>query len=130
MQPAALLLQTLLNFDAVCLVLLRYKGRPHWGKNYDRTFAHPDCPLRDRFPNFDQQLQLQAQYDPAKVFEPVLMHQIINKIPNMYGPQCDVKRQCYCTEDSHCGVGHKCVAALSFPEYKVCKPSFTIPKLG
>lgn len=115
------------------LCCCRYKGRPHWGKNYLRTFINPSCPLRDRYPNFSKQLELQAQYDPTKVFEPVLMHQIINKIPNSYGPQCDVKRQCYCTEDSHCAVGHQCVDALSFPEYKVCKPHFmkeALAKLG
>lgn len=115
------------------LCCCRYKGRPHWGKNYLRTFINPSCPLRNRYPNFSKQLELQAQYDPTRVFEPVLMHQIINKIPNSYGPQCDVKRQCYCTEDLHCAVGHQCVDALSFPEYKVCKPHFmkeALAKLG
>lgn len=127
---------TLDPFVYTCLVHMlsfcscRYKGRPHYGKNYDRTFTHPDCPLRDRYPNFKKQLEMQAQHDPNKVFEPVLVHQIINRIPNMYGPQCDVKRQCFCTEDSHCAIGHRCISALSFPEYKVCKPNFTLPKLG
>lgn len=106
----------------------RYKGRPHYGKNYDRTFVHPNCPLRDRLPNFDRQLALQAKHDPAKVFEPVLMSQIINRLPNMYGPQCDVKRQCYCTQDRHCAIGFACVPSKAFSEYKVCKPSFA--KLG
>ena len=118
------------HFLSMLMLRCRYKGRPHWGKNYDRTFTHPDCPLRGRFPNFDRQLELQARYDPNKVFEPVLMQQIITGTPNVYSPQCDVKRQCFCTDDSHCATGHTCVQALAFPEYKVCKPVFLKNMLG
>jgi Cys-rich repeat protein len=58
------------------------------------------------------------------------MHQVINSIPNYHSPQCDLKRQCYCTEDSHCAAGFKCVAALSFPEYRVCKAAGIKAMLG
>lgn len=58
------------------------------------------------------------------------MHQVINRIPNYYSPQCDLKRQCYCTKDSHCAAGFKCVAALSFPEYQVCKAAGMKAMLG
>lgn len=29
--------------------------------------------------------------------------------------------KCYCTQDSHCPLQHKCVPSAAFPEYKVCK---------
>jgi hypothetical protein len=31
------------------------------GKNYDRAWGHPDCPVRERLPNFDKQLEMQAK---------------------------------------------------------------------
>jgi hypothetical protein len=31
--------------------------------------------------------------------------------------------KCYCSADSHCRPGDKCVPSLSFPQYKVCKPA-------
>jgi hypothetical protein len=77
---------------------------------------------------FDRQLALQATYDPSKVFEPVLLNQIITGTPNFYGPLCDVKRQCFCTQDAHCAAGFACVPSKAFPEYLVCKPAAT--KLG
>jgi hypothetical protein len=29
--------------------------------------------------------------------------------------------KCYCQQDGHCPVEHKCVPSAAFPEYKVCK---------
>jgi hypothetical protein len=82
-------------------------------------------------PNFSKQLALQAAYDPSKVFEPLLLGQLISGGSLGYGPQCDVKRQCYCTQDAHCAAGHACVASKAFPEYRVCKPAGGfIVKLG
>lgn len=98
------------------LTLCKYRGRPHWGKNYDRTFTHPDCPVRDLYAGgFDKQLELQEKYDPEKRFEPLLMTQIIGRIPNLYAPRCALRHQCHCTADEHCAEGHACVAARSFP---------------
>ncbi|WIA41068.1 hypothetical protein OEZ86_004702 [Tetradesmus obliquus] len=111
------------------LTLCKYKGRPHWGKNSDRAWGHPECSVRDALPNFDKQLEMQAKYDPNKVFESILMSRFIAKQPNLYSPQCDLKRSCYCTQDSHCAQGFACVPLASFPQFKVCKPSPMLPKL-
>lgn len=70
-----------------------------------------------------------CRYDPNKVFESILMSRFIAKQPNLYSPQCDLKRSCYCTQDSHCAQGFACVPLASFPQFKVCKPSPMLPKL-
>eukprot|EP00878_Enallax_costatus_P027539 GHUV01029665.1.p1 GENE.GHUV01029665.1~~GHUV01029665.1.p1 ORF type:complete len:405 (+),score=109.11 GHUV01029665.1:2150-3364(+) len=112
------------------ITLCKYKGRPHWGKNYDRTFTNPDCPVRDHLPNFDKQIELQAKYDPKKIFEPLLMQSVINRTPPAYSPKCDLHRTCFCKEGSHCADGFECVASYAFPEYKVCKPIGLRAKFG
>jgi hypothetical protein len=38
--------------------------------------------------------------------------------------RCHLDKECFCKEDIHCGKGHACVPAKSFPEYKVCKPDY------
>lgn len=64
----------------------RYKGRPHWGKNYARTFAHERCPVRDMFKGFDQVRALQKKYDPAKVYEPELWGRVVGRKGALYYP--------------------------------------------
>jgi hypothetical protein len=66
------------------------------------------------------------RYDPNKVFESIIMKQVIDKSGSFYGPQCDVKRQCFCKEDSHCAAGFACVPSMAHPQYKVCKPVSTV----
>lgn len=43
---------------------------------------------------------------------------------------CRSLMKCFCKADIHCRPGDKCVPALSFPEYKVCKPADTSDKPG
>jgi L-gulonolactone oxidase len=49
------------------LTLCKYKGRPHFGKNFDRTYQHPGCPVRDNLYDFQGLLDVRARYDPDKV---------------------------------------------------------------
>lgn len=71
-----------------------------------------------------------CRYDPKKVFEPLLMQKVINRAPNTYSPKCDLRRTCYCKDDSHCADGFACVASYALPEYKVCKPIGMRAKFG
>jgi hypothetical protein len=50
----------------------RYKGRPHPGKNFDRTFLHPKCPIVPLYPKFKTLVDLSKKYDPAGMFRPRL----------------------------------------------------------
>jgi len=104
------------------LTLCKYKGRTHYGKNFDRTYMHPDCPLRDNLYDFPGLLAMQAKHDPEKVFEPPLMTKMIARAANPLFPKCALMKECYCQEDVHCGDGFACVPSSAFPEYKACRP--------
>ncbi len=99
----------------------RYKGRPHWGKNHERTYTHPACSVPDLFPKFNELLALQARLDPKRVFEPPLFAKMRARAPPRYGPRCALSGECFCQEDAHCGPGRACVASAAFPEYKGCR---------
>lgn len=101
----------------------RYDGRAHWGKNFERTFLHPTCKTRAKYPHFDKLLALQAQHDPARMFEPRLFSRMAKGEKYQLSPGCSLWQRCYCETDEHCSKGHKCVASAAFPEYKACKPA-------
>lgn len=105
------------------LTLCKYKGRPHWGKNYERIFTHPKCKVRDNFPaeNIARLLAMQEQHDPGKVFEPELFGNLLARRGPEYRDLCAAHLWCYCQDDSHCPNGYVCRSSSGFPEYKVCK---------
>lgn len=107
------------------LTLCKFNGRPHWGKNFQRTFTHPTCGVRAKYPKFDELLKLQAAHDPARMFEPRLFSRIVKRDSYKLTPRCSLWMDCYCQEDINCPVKHKCVPALSFPQYKVCKADYS-----
>jgi hypothetical protein len=49
----------------------------------------------------------------------LMTHQATLCLP--YAALRSALNQCYCSEDSHCPTGHRCVASLAFPGYKLCK---------
>ncbi|WIA41247.1 hypothetical protein OEZ86_004858 [Tetradesmus obliquus] len=114
--------------------LCKYKGRPHWGKNFARTFTHPSCSIKDRYPrSFDKVLELQKQHDPAKVFEPELWQKIRKQESFKMYPRCALDKTCYCQEDIHCPEQHRCIPsrAPGLESYKVCKPDWRLlPESG
>ncbi|XP_073391725.1 L-gulonolactone oxidase 2 [Physcomitrium patens] len=105
------------------LTLCKYQGRPHWGKNHERVFRHPDCKVVDNFPaaNIAQLLEMQRQHDPEKIFEPELFNDLLQRTGPEYSPLCTAHFWCYCRDDSHCPHGHKCRPSPLFLEYKICK---------
>lgn len=105
------------------LSLCKYKARPHWGKNHERVFRHPECRVRDNFPaaNIEQILELQQRHDPRKVFEPELFSHVLQKHGPEYSALCTLHYWCYCQEDAHCPDGHACQPSPAFPEHKVCR---------
>eukprot|EP00878_Enallax_costatus_P039822 GHUV01045739.1.p1 GENE.GHUV01045739.1~~GHUV01045739.1.p1 ORF type:complete len:480 (+),score=92.29 GHUV01045739.1:93-1532(+) len=117
------------------LTLCKYKARPHWGKNHERTFTYPKCSVRAMYPKFNELLKLQSAHDPAKMFEPRLFKKVANNESFVPSPRCTLWQHCYCEADIHCPVGFKCVPANAFPEYKVCKapmkdePNTLLPKI-
>ncbi|UNK69888.1 D-arabinono-1,4-lactone oxidase [Microbacterium sp. H1-D42] len=51
-------------FDAVEQIMLRYGGRPHWGKLHSLDADQ----LRERYPRFDDFVALRDRLDPQRVF--------------------------------------------------------------
>lgn len=93
------------------------------GKNFDRTYTSPACPVRDHWPGLARLAQLQAKYDPSKVFEPPLMSKVVSGAPAAAFPRCALAKACYCSLDEHCAEGYKCVPSAAFPQYRICKPA-------
>lgn len=58
------------------------------GKNFERTFTHPKCGVRAKYPKFDSLLKLQAKYDPTKMFESRLFSKVANRESFSYTPGC------------------------------------------
>lgn len=58
------------------------------GKNFDRTFTHPKCPVRPMYPKFGQLVQLQQKYDPAEMLKPRLFQKVADKESYTYSPGC------------------------------------------
>ncbi|GBF95066.1 hypothetical protein Rsub_07567 [Raphidocelis subcapitata] len=102
--------------------LCKYGGRPHPGKNSERTFTHPGCPLADRYPQMGKLLEAQARYDPGLVFEPPLFARIKAREGFRLSPGCDLRKECFCSEDAHCAAGFSCVPSRAFPQFRACKP--------
>lgn len=113
--------------------LCKYGGRPHWGKNYHRTFTHPKCPLMQRWPTFPTVLEMQKRYDPKGIFEPELWKDVRTETPFALYPRCALDKECYCQEDIHCPELHRCMPsrAPGLESFKACKPDWRLhPELG
>jgi hypothetical protein len=98
------------------------KKSQHFGKNWGRTYTHPECKVRGRYPAFDELLALQARVDPEKVFEPPLFSKVVAGDSYKYYPGCATDYECFCAEDAHCAKDFKCVPSYALPQFKVCKP--------
>lgn len=70
------------------VLCIRYKGRPHWGKNFDRTFLHPKCPVAPMYPKFNNLVALSKKYDPAGMFKPRLFDLMAAKGGYELFPHC------------------------------------------
>jgi hypothetical protein len=58
------------------------------GKNFDRTFSHPKCPVAPLYPKFEQLLSLSKQYDPAGMFRTRLFNSMTQQGAFELQPQC------------------------------------------
>lgn len=103
-----------------CLVVLRFSLNKR-GKNHERSFKHPACPIRDHLPLFGRMEAFAASSDPQHIFQPRLFEEIASRTANTYSPGCSVRGECYCLTDSHCAKGWSCLPSRAFPEYKACR---------
>ena len=98
-------------------------GRPHTGKNWDRTFTNPKCPITPKLGAGLKKMQAQQdKYDPKRVFEPELWTRSIKGEKFWSSPKCTLGRTCYCEQTSDCADGFECIPSNAFPEYMTCRP--------
>ena len=74
---------------------LSKQGKPHWGKNFDRTYMHPRCPVRDTARDFAGLLAVRDRHDPQRVMEPPLMAAVAARQANPLYPRCALDHACY-----------------------------------
>jgi len=103
------------------LTVCKYQGRPHWGKNTERTYLHPKCGIKAKYPLLPKLQSIQDKYDPLKVYEPRLFSQLVAGEAYSLQPQCVLSGACFCQKDEHCAPDFRCVPSNAFPEYLVCK---------
>jgi hypothetical protein len=95
----------------------------HWGKNWDRTFTNPKCPVAPKYGDGIQKMAaMQDKHDPNRTYEPELWSRMLKNEQYVTYPRCILDRTCYCQEDIHCAEGFACVPSITFPDYKVCRP--------
>jgi hypothetical protein len=113
-----------------CTACSADKARPHWGKAWSRVYTSTACPVRGLFPasNWANQLALQQQYDPTKMFETEMLSTVI--AGGAANPPavaaCTNEMSCYCNADANCGAAGLCCkaapAALPAVKGKLCLP--------
>jgi hypothetical protein len=91
------------------------------GKNHERSFKHPSCPIRDHLPLWQQMESFTAASDPCKVFQPRLFEQMAARASHSLSDGCSSRGECFCSEHSHCAKGQQCLPSMAFPEFKACK---------
>lgn len=108
------------------LTLCKYKARSHFGKNFDRTYGHPDCPITANLHDWAGLWALARKYDPEGAFTPPLAERVQARTTAPRYPGCALSKECYCVEDSDCGredpSAWACVKSAAFPQFRACKP--------
>ncbi|WIA43108.1 hypothetical protein OEZ86_009627 [Tetradesmus obliquus] len=111
------------------LTLCKYRGRPHFGKNYDRTFTYSKCPIADRHPQWSSWTAAAKQHDPLGLFASPLVATVLRNGSYENYPGCGIDGGCFCETDEHCrhpsqgtSYGWKCLPSKAFPDIKACRP--------
>ena len=105
------------------LLLNKYQGRPHFGKNSVPVFLG----VKHKFPKFDQFLALKAELDPDNMYSNNFWERIVNDelsdsvLSKIYQKDCVNKDTCYCQKDIHCPKGTTCQSGRFFEEARICR---------
>ena len=104
------------------ILLQKYEGRPHWGKNSIPVFLDS----KDRFPKWNDFLAVKQKMDPEGIFTNAFWERIsteasTTKFPALDKDNCVTSDTCYCSEDRHCPRGKKCMPGRWFKEANICR---------
>ena len=96
----------------------KYGGRPHWGKN---TAPYFEMLGPQQFPRWNEFLALQAEMDPAGLFQNRLWRTMTKQESSRQFPGCVLSGQCICEMDSDCGEGYRCDQGHIEDTARVCR---------
>ncbi|KAH7290306.1 hypothetical protein KP509_30G041700 [Ceratopteris richardii] len=106
------------------MLLVKFGGKPHWGKN--RILAFDDMHRRVRA--MEKFLQVRERLDPFRLFsnewtDAILGDGSIPRSAQILQDHCAFEGLCICREDSHChpGRGFFCRPGYVFNEARVCR---------
>ncbi len=99
------------------LALIKYKARPHWGKNNRPVFTGTGA----LYPQWSAFQALQKRMDPNGLFTNEFFHSLQGKDISRTYPACARSHECSCQTDEDCGTGYSCESGVSFGEAKVCR---------
>ena len=104
--------------EMVQMTLMKYNGRPHWGKNSMPYFLNLST---EQYPKFGEFEELRLKLDPAGSFTSPFWKNIRAQTQPVPTEGCAVTRECICASDSDCGLGARCEAGVVFKEARVCR---------
>lgn len=101
------------------ILLQKYAGRPHWGKNRPAMFTD----VREKYPRWQEFEAYRQRMDPNGVF----INDFYKRVRDDSGlgskvSSCVVESSCYCSQDEHCPANYHCESGLVFPTARVCRP--------
>ena len=105
--------------EIVQMTLSKYDGRPHWGKNSLPYFLNLGA---QQYPQWEAFETLRASLDPDGIFTSPFWSKIRNRERIPSTPDCAVKKECICRENTDCGEKGRCDKGAVFSSARVCRP--------
>ncbi|OAE23640.1 hypothetical protein AXG93_4720s1050 [Marchantia polymorpha subsp. ruderalis] len=108
------------------MMIFKYNGKPHWGKNRPVAFVNSAT----LYPDLPKFLQVKDRLDPQGLFSNEWTDMVLNvggaaARLQTFGPHCALEGLCICTDDSHCApeAGYFCRPGLVWKDARVCRLS-------
>ena len=103
------------------IAVIKYDGRPHWGKN--RPVAFID--VAHKYPNIGRFVTIKNWFDPQSLFSSDWSNAMLGlgPLPLSTSPGCALEGLCICSSDAHCApqFGYYCEAGRIYQEARVCR---------
>ncbi|CAO3628395.1 unnamed protein product [Cunninghamella blakesleeana] len=106
------------------LLIEKYDGRPHWGKNGVHYFSHELLNRRYPASSFTEFKKMMDKYDPKRIYSNQFGDRIFGINPTTTGTpknvkHCAIRSFCLCKKSSDCSLTDSCSNIMGYP---VCKP--------
>ena len=105
------------------MMVVKYGGKPHWGKNREVAFVGAG----EKVVNIEGFLAVKAELDPDGLFSSAWTDELLglhhSSERGKHGPHCGLEGLCICREDVHCAprAGYTCQAGRVYEAARVCR---------